>query len=35
VREWLARVERRHGYMEDGEPYGVNAAPSAGRSIYD
>jgi glutathione S-transferase len=35
VREWFARVERRPGYMEDVEPYGANAAPGAGRSIYD
>ena len=35
VREWFARVERQPGYMEDVEPYGANAAPGAGRSIYD
>lgn len=35
VRAWFARVEERPGYMEDVEPYGANAAPGAGRSIYD
>ncbi len=35
VRAWLARVERQDGYMEDVAPYGANAAPGAGRSIYD
>lgn len=35
VHEWFARVERQPGYMEDVEPYGANAAPGAGRSIYD
>jgi len=34
VRAWLARVERQPGYMEDVEPYGANAAPGAGRSVY-
>jgi glutathione S-transferase len=34
VRAWLARVEQQPGYMEDVEPYGVNAAPGAGSSIY-
>jgi glutathione S-transferase len=32
---WFARVETQPGYMEDVEPYGQNAAPGAGRSIYD
>jgi glutathione S-transferase len=32
---WLARIEAQPGYMEDVEPYGANAAPGAGRSIYD
>ena len=31
---WLERVEQQPGYMEDVEPYGANAAPGAGRSIY-
>jgi glutathione S-transferase len=35
VRAWLARVEAQPGYMEDVAPYGANAAPGAGRSIYD
>ena len=35
VRAWFARVEATPGYMEDVEPYGANAAPGAGRSIYD
>lgn len=35
VRAWFARVEGQPGYMEDVEPYGANAAPGAGRSIYD
>ena len=29
------RVEGQPGYIEDVEPYGANAAPGAGRSIYD
>lgn len=35
VRTWFARVERQPCYKEDVEPYGANAAPGAGRSIYD
>jgi glutathione S-transferase len=35
VRAWFARVEAQPGYMEDVEPYGANAAPGAGSSIYD
>ena len=35
VRAWFARVEQQPGYLEDLEPYGANAAPGAGRSIYD
>jgi glutathione S-transferase len=35
VRAWLERVRRQPGYMNDVEPYGVNAAPGAGHSIYD
>ena len=34
VRAWFARVEAQPGYMEDVEPYGANAAPGAGQSIY-
>jgi len=34
VRAWLERVERQPGYLEDVAPYGANAAPGAGRSIY-
>jgi glutathione S-transferase len=35
VRAWFERVERQPGYIEDVEPYGANAAPGAGRSLYD
>jgi glutathione S-transferase len=35
LRAWLARVEGQPGYVEDVEPYGANAAPGAGRSVYD
>lgn len=35
LRDWLARVERQPGYIEDVEPYGANAAPGAGTSVYD
>ena len=35
VRAWIARVESQPAYMEDVQPYGANAAPGAGRSIYD
>ena len=35
VRSWLARVESQPGFVEDVEPYPANAAPGAGRSIYD
>jgi glutathione S-transferase len=34
VRAWLARVEQQPHFIEDVEPYGANAAPGAGRSIY-
>jgi glutathione S-transferase len=34
LRSWLARVEQQPGYAEDVQPYGANAAPGAGRSIY-
>ena len=32
---WLDRVQRQPRYIEDVEPYGANAAPGAGRSLYD
>ena len=35
VRAWLTRVEQQPGYMEDVAPYGANAVPGAGLSIYD
>jgi glutathione S-transferase len=35
LRAWLARVEREPGYIEDVDPYGANAAPGAGKSVYD
>jgi glutathione S-transferase len=35
LRSWLGRVEEQPGYIEDVQPYGANAAPGAGRSIYD
>jgi glutathione S-transferase len=35
VAGWIGRVEAQPGHMEDVEPYGANAAPGAGRSIYD
>ena len=35
LRSWLQRVEQQPGYIDDVEPYGANAAPHAGRSIYD
>jgi glutathione S-transferase len=35
LRGWFERVEHQPGYMEDVEPYGANAAPGAGRSLYD
>jgi hypothetical protein len=35
VVEWLDRVAAQPGYVEDLEPYGANAAPGAGRSLYD
>lgn len=35
LRAWFDRVEAQPGYIEDIEPYGANAAPGAGRSIYD
>jgi glutathione S-transferase len=35
LRAWFGRVEKQDGYMEDVEPYGSNARPGAGASIYD
>ena len=35
LRAWFRRVEQQPGYVEDVEPYGANAAPGAGRSLYD
>ena len=35
LRAWFSRVERQSGYIEDVEPYGANARPGAGRSLYD
>jgi glutathione S-transferase len=35
VRAWFETVERQPGYMEDVEPYGANATPGVGRSLYD
>jgi glutathione S-transferase len=34
LRAWFERIEQHPNYMEDVEPYGANAAPGAGRSIY-
>jgi glutathione S-transferase len=34
LRAWFERIESQPGYMEDVEPYGANAAPGAGQSIY-
>jgi hypothetical protein len=35
VRGWIERVTMQPGFIEDVEPYGTNAAPGAGRSLYD
>jgi glutathione S-transferase len=35
VREWVKRVMQQPGFIQDLEPYGSNAAPGAGRSLYD
>jgi glutathione S-transferase len=35
LRAWFETVERQPGYLEDVEPYGANATPGVGRSIYD
>lgn len=34
LRAWLQRVAQQPGYVEDVMPYGTNAAPGAGASIY-
>ena len=34
LRAWFERVEQQPGYIEDVEPYGANAAPGAGHSLY-
>jgi glutathione S-transferase len=34
VRAWFERIEQQPGYVEDVAPYGANAAPGAGSSIY-
>src|SRR5438105_8008193 len=34
LRTWFERVEQQPGYIEDVEPYGANAAPGAGHSLY-
>lgn len=35
LRAWFERVEQQPRYIEDVEPYGANAAPGAGHSLYD
>jgi glutathione S-transferase len=35
LRGWFIRVEQQPGYVKDIEPYGANAAPGAGHSLYD
>jgi glutathione S-transferase len=35
ISAWIDRVMQQPGFIEDVEPYGSNAAPGAGRSIYD
>jgi glutathione S-transferase len=35
LRAWFERIEQQPDYIEDVEPYGANAAPGAGRSLYD
>jgi glutathione S-transferase len=34
VQRWFKGVEAQPGYIEDVMPYGANAAPGAGRSVY-
>jgi glutathione S-transferase len=35
LQAWLRRVEGLPGFVDDLQPYGANARPGAGRSIYD
>jgi glutathione S-transferase len=35
VQAWLRRVKGLPGFVDDLQPYGANARPGAGRSIYD
>jgi glutathione S-transferase len=35
LRAWFERVQQQSGYINDVAPYGTNAAPGAGRSLYD
>ena len=35
VRAWIERIRALPGFIADLEPYGENARPGAGRSIYD
>ncbi len=35
LKAWFETVEQQPGYLEDVEPYGANATPGVGRSIYD
>lgn len=34
LRAWLQRIEQQPGYTEDVQPYGANASPGTGASIY-
>lgn len=34
VKAWIQRVTQQPGFIEDVEPYGPNARPGAGRSLY-
>ena len=34
VRAWFERIRALPGFVADLEPYGQNARPGAGRSIY-
>ena len=35
VRKWCGRVEGLPGLIDDIAPYGANARPGVGRSVYD
>jgi glutathione S-transferase len=35
MQAWFRRVEALPGFVDDLQPYGDNARPGAGRSIYD